>query len=369
MALLCLAPTVAFAQLSSYSQDFEGLDQTNPDALNQDGWLIFANVFNADGSYAYGYGVFPAPNGGNGFSAIIPGPGDPNVGGPDQGEQQLSIYSDYNNADHGIGRVIEANVFQEQVVGAADVGTRWTFSFDATRGNIEGATTARAWFKTLDPNAGFALTNFIWVDMTDVPTTWDRYSVSIDIDAGLVGQILQFGFLNNATNYEGSAVYYDNIEFARAVSVDIKPGACPNPVNRWTKGVLPVAVLGTDDLDVYDLDPASLNLNGGHAVRWSYEDVATPFGGDLCGCTEQEGDGYMDLVLYIPVPNIVDAMGYPQCGDQQMSLGGSLVDGTLVRGADCIEWRGGCKQAPGGPKLEATVGGSTSGSGTSLSLK
>ena len=41
------------------------------------------------------------------------------------------------------------------------------------------------------------------------------------------------------------------------VGVDIKPGSCPNPFNTKSKGVLPVAVLGTKDLDVTTVDWAS----------------------------------------------------------------------------------------------------------------
>ena len=117
VALLCLAPTASWADLAPYSQDFEGLDQADPAALADDGWLVFGNVFDPDGSYLYGYGPFPAPNGGPGFSGI-----DVGQGGPAQGDQQLVVYSDYNNGDHGNGNFIEANVFQEQMVGAADVG-------------------------------------------------------------------------------------------------------------------------------------------------------------------------------------------------------------------------------------------------------
>ena len=236
-ALLCLAPIASQADLSPFVQDFEGLDQADPNALTNDGWLVFANVFNADWSYAYGYGPFPAPNGGQGFSAIIPGPGDPNVGGPAQGAQQLSVYSDYNNSDHGIGRFIEANTFQEQIVGAADVGTTWKFSYDATRGNIGGGTTALAFFKTLDPNAGFALTNFITVDMTNVTTDWTSHQLSINIDQSLVGQILQFGFLNTATNYDGSAVYYDNVEFAGFITLCHYPPGNPDNGHTITVGL------------------------------------------------------------------------------------------------------------------------------------
>jgi hypothetical protein len=81
IAVLCLAPATGWAQLAPYSQDFEGLVQTDPAALANDGWRAWANVFGPDWAYWYGYG-HPAPNGGPGFSGI-----DIGQGGPDQGEQ------------------------------------------------------------------------------------------------------------------------------------------------------------------------------------------------------------------------------------------------------------------------------------------
>jgi len=208
-----LAAPLSWADLSSYSQDFEGLDQASPTALGDDGWLVFANVFDGtSGNFLYGYGPFAAPNGGPAFSGI-----DLGQGGPDQGAQQLVVYSDYNNGDHGNGNLIEANVFQEQIVGAADVGETYTFRFDAKRGNIGGATTALAFIKTLDPNAGFALTNFLTVDTTSLPDTWDTFEIPIVIDASLDGQIFQIGFASTATNFEESGVFYDNVSLAAGV--------------------------------------------------------------------------------------------------------------------------------------------------------
>jgi hypothetical protein len=210
-AMVVLFPAASFA-LMPYSQDFEGLDQANVNALAEDGWLVFGNVFGPDGTYWYGYGVFPAPNDGSAFCAIVQG-----EGGAEQGAQQLSVFSDYNNTDHGAGAFIEANVFQEQTIMAGDVGSTWMFSFQAKRGNIEGQTTAVAFIKTLDPNNGFALTNFITIDMTSIPDTWGGYDLSIAIDASLEGQILQFGFASTATLYQGSGIFYDNIHWSLPV--------------------------------------------------------------------------------------------------------------------------------------------------------
>jgi len=205
--LVGLIPAAGLA-LGPYSQDFEGLTQSDPGALAGDGWLVFGNVFDPGGGYLYGYGPFPAPNDGAAFCQIAIG-----EGGAEQGAQQLVVFSDYLNGDHGNGNIIESNVFQEQIIGTGDVGETWIFDFQAKLGNIEGGSTALAFIKTLDPGAGYATTNFITADMTSIPTTWSNFTLSIVIDATLDGQILQIGFLNTATLYEGSGIFYDNINF------------------------------------------------------------------------------------------------------------------------------------------------------------
>jgi len=210
--------------LTTYSENFDGLNMADTNALGNAGWLVYGNVWDGaayTSNYLYGYGPFGAPNGGSGtsegFSALVP-----DQGGPEQGTQQLSVYNDYHNFDHANGYAIEANVYQEQSIGAGDVGETWSFSFDAKLGNIEGASTAAAFIKTLDPQAGFALTNFLTADMTSTSTLWTTYKLSIFIDASLVGQLLQFGFLSVATNYEGSGIFYDNVAFGDVVPI---PGA------------------------------------------------------------------------------------------------------------------------------------------------
>ncbi len=193
-----LLPALALAQIGPFTQDFEGLALAQPEdntALGDDGWVLYCNVFGPDGGYWYGYGVFPAPNNGAAISAVVSG-----EGGPEQEMQQLSIFSDYNNTDHGAGATIETNVFQERSIDASNVGQTWTMTFDAKMGNLEGASTAGAFFKTLDPNAGYAMTNYIVSDMTSIGGGWASYSISLTIDAGLEGQLFQFGFTNNASN-------------------------------------------------------------------------------------------------------------------------------------------------------------------------
>jgi hypothetical protein len=217
---------MGWAALTPYSQDFENMDPPSPGALLGDNWLVFANVYDSAGTYLYGYGPFPAPNDGAAFCAIATG-----QGGTPQGNQQLSVYSDYNNPDHGIGHLIESNVFQEQTIEAADVGTTVVFTFDAKFGNLEGSSIAEAYIKTLDPASGWATTNHVTVDMTSIPDTWDTYSIDLLIDPGLVDQVLQFGFTTLASNYEGSGIYYDNVMSEAILFVD---GFESGDLSRWS---------------------------------------------------------------------------------------------------------------------------------------
>ena len=75
-------------------------------------------------------------------------------------------------------------------------------------------------------------------------------------------------------------------------------------------GVLPVAVLGTMDVDVDDINVSSLLLEGVAPLRHSYEDVAAPVeDGEECECTTAGPDGYMDLTLKFQKSEIAAALG------------------------------------------------------------
>ena len=131
-------------------------------------------------------------------------------------------------------------------------------------------------------------------------------------------------------------------EPAIEVYVDIKPTSCPNPLNVKSKGVLPVAILGSEDFDVNTIDIASVRLDGVAPVRSSYEDVAAPLAdSDECECTTEGPDGYLDLTLKFKTQEIVEAIGEVNHGDVlPMMLTGVLSDETPIEGADCIVIRG-----------------------------
>jgi hypothetical protein len=116
---------------------------------------------------------------------------------------------------------------------------------------------------------------------------------------------------------------------ARSGFVDIKPGSFPNPINPSSRGVVPVAILGSEGLDVRIIDAASLEIDddrapgGGVApsrVQRSLEDV--------------NGDGFLDLNVKFDT-TALNAAGL--LGNKQLFVTGAIGDGVAqVLGSDAI---------------------------------
>jgi len=136
-----------------------------------------------------------------------------------------------------------------------------------------------------------------------------------------------------------------------APSLDIKPGSCPNLFNARSNGVLPVALVGTDDFDVKEIDVSSVLLSradgvggevapnegppGPHSV---FDDVATPFDGETCGCHDTSFDGIVDLFMKFRNNDVVDALELDVVeGEVELVITGMLLDGTeFTSVSDCI---------------------------------
>ncbi len=132
------------------------------------------------------------------------------------------------------------------------------------------------------------------------------------------------------------------------VYVDIKPASWPNPLNLKAKGVLPVAICGTEDFDVTTIDPATirLTLEGVEAevppLRWSYEDVATPYDGEPYSGHDLGPDGYLDLALKFKTQEVITWLDLDDYNDGDvimLTLTGNLKEeygGTPIQGQDYI---------------------------------
>lgn len=112
------------------------------------------------------------------------------------------------------------------------------------------------------------------------------------------------------------------------VDIDIKPGSDPSCFNNDGNGVIPVAVLGSDTFDVYQVDVTTVMLEGlavaakgkANKLLAAYEDV--------------NGDGFIDLVL-----KIEDVDGTFTQGSGTATLSGNLLPefgGTPIEGVGDI---------------------------------
>jgi hypothetical protein len=116
---------------------------------------------------------------------------------------------------------------------------------------------------------------------------------------------------------------------ARSGFVDIKPGSFPNPINPSSRGVVPVAILGSEGFDVRIIDATTLEIDddrvhgGGVSpsrVQGSLEDV--------------NGDGFLDLNLKFNTTALNTA---GLLGNKRLFVTGAIGDGVpQVLGADVI---------------------------------
>ena len=103
------------------------------------------------------------------------------------------------------------------------------------------------------------------------------------------------------------------------VNIDIKPGSYPNAIDPKSKGVIPVALVGSAILDVTNVKIDSLRFgpNEASAVQHAFEDVNV--------------DGFLDLILHFKTQQT----GI-RAGDTQASLTGTTGHGIPIQGCDSI---------------------------------
>lgn len=226
LTVLAMATAIAYAPASSaalvYSTNFESY--VNGDVED----FKIGNIVN--GGAGWFPGTYGAPGDyNNGYSAIV------HEGGVAQGNNQLSVFSDYNPWSPftaGAGTTIQAYVYRDVgFIDISDVGSILEFSFDAKLGNLAAPSQAEAFIKVLDAVGG---TWNEWVNVTfdsdaNLTTDWSGGSVSFLVSADMVGQLVQIGFNNTATDWAPSGVVYDNLNVA-AVS------AVPVPAAVWLFG-------------------------------------------------------------------------------------------------------------------------------------
>ncbi|HWI60945.1 MAG TPA: hypothetical protein VNT75_03805 [Symbiobacteriaceae bacterium] len=176
-------------------------------------------------------------------------------------------------------------------------------------------------------------------------SAWETVQNGVPLVQTPKGRYIQVEATFRIVSGDASPVLYDlTVRPAQiAVSVDIKPTSCPNPLNPGDKGALPAAILGTAEFDVSRVAPETVRLAGVAPVRWELEDVATPCSSaiadppDRMNCTTAGKDGFTDLSLKFDAQAISGALGSVSDGDVLvLQVTGQLKDGTPFVGQDVV---------------------------------
>lgn len=153
----------------------------------------------------------------------------------------------------------------------------------------------------------------------------DAFAGSVAIDCGT---IVVGDTSDNALFSDSGAVYVFEDPTAPTscgggvteVAIDIKPGSDVNPINPKSKGVIPVAILTTDDFDATTVDVSSVAFGPDGASeahgKGHFEDV--------------DGDGDTDLVMHFKTQDAGIASG-----DEEACLTG-VADGKDITGCDVV---------------------------------
>ncbi len=114
-----------------------------------------------------------------------------------------------------------------------------------------------------------------------------------------------------------------------AVAIDVKPGSDVNPINTKSKGVIPVAVLTTDDFDATTIDPETVRF------------------GSLSSILSDEGallahtDGHIEDVNDDGRPDFMGHFATQDAGftsdDEYGWLVGETTDGESIAGRDMVQ--------------------------------
>jgi hypothetical protein len=115
------------------------------------------------------------------------------------------------------------------------------------------------------------------------------------------------------------------------IEIDIRPGSAVNPIQPRARGVVPVALLGSETFDVADVDVASLAFGPAGAAP------AHGAGGQL---SDVNRDGFLDLVSHYRVARVGIAPD-----DEMACVNGTIFDGTPFEGCDSVWTVSGSRRA------------------------
>lgn len=186
----------------------------------------------------------------------------------------------------------------------------------------------------------------VWgVNIGNMPGGWYRVIDGVDVEDVLsiraeidVDGVIYFAEASIVTETEvGSQwvndkqpmILHADVILPIEVDIDIKPGSWPNAINLGSNGVIPIAILSSEDFDATQVDPATVALAGaGVAVRGKGNK-------SMAHQEDVNEDGLVDLVVQVVTENL-DPTKFQ---DGLAILTGNLLPefgGTAIEGSDEI---------------------------------
>ena len=251
----------------------------------------------------------------------------------------ISAYADQIASGNAVAQL---SAFFNRILGDVQTDTQFTVRIDAFAGQVSDY---------VDLARNQEQLAFSKADIfSDADTsTWEMAETELLIPTGTDFLAIQVQAVENIYNdisrieFDGHYCDVVNLQIIpKPVFIDIKPRCCPNPLGVDSKGFLTVAILGTEEFHVTDIDPVSVRLEWVAAVRSTCKDVSRPVSvPDECECTKEGPDGHDDLVLKFDTQEILPILGEVNDGDEIiLTLTGILNDDTPIEGADCVLIKG-----------------------------
>lgn len=140
------------------------------------------------------------------------------------------------------------------------------------------------------------------------------------------GKNLDFVVWGDNGNNKTTEVSVTITVLKQVVAIDIKPGSEPNSINLCSNGAVPVAVLGSAELDVANINTTTLKFADAEIKVVGKKDRS------LCTYEDVNEDGMTDLVCHFVTTDIEGVDG----DSMSATVTGELLNGIFIEGTDSV---------------------------------
>lgn len=168
------------------------------------------------------------------------------------------------------------------------------------------------WYFPVPVSGSFAEYSYEWTGLNKTAADLADLKVEIDIFYGEDQIDISAVQVELISEGGGGPIPTDPID----VEIDYRPHRSSNPLNYRSRGNVQVAIFGSADFDVHQIDPESVRLAGVAPVRGAL------WIGKNYSRTEEARDEYEDLILMFKNQQLIEAL--------EKSLGRELENGEKV---------------------------------------